>query len=113
MSLVREFGPGLGELAFLHALASSPPGRAAAEAGAVPTCERGFLDVQCRNRTAPEAAAHADASAAAVSKVAATFRSGVRARTAPGDRPKSLPGGERRGRGSLRFAIGMRGGGRG
>src|SRR6185437_3659343 len=73
----------------------------------------GSSNVQCRIGTAPEAAAHADTSAAAVGETAATFRSGMRARTAPGDRAESLPRGGRGGRGILGLAGGARGGGRG
>src|SRR6185503_21191697 len=94
---------GSARMAFLHALASSPPAACrAAEAGALLACKRGLLDVQRRIGTAPEAAAHTDTSTAAVGEAASTISPGVRARTAPGDRAESLPRRERRIGGGVR-----------
>src|SRR5487761_840351 len=112
MSLVWEFEPRLGAHGVLtRPCKFSPAARCAAEGGVVLTCERGSSNVQCRIGTATEAAAHADTSAAAVGETAATFRSGMRARTAPGYRAESLPRGERRIRGNGGPALRARGSG--
>src|SRR5512146_2919214 len=95
MSLVWEFEPGLGAHGVLtRPCKFSPAARCVAGLGRCRLVREGSSNVQCRIGTAPEAAAHADTSAAAVGEAASTFRSGMRARTAPGDRAESIPRGE-------------------
>src|SRR5690348_17267012 len=96
MSLYGSLSHGSARMAFLHALASSPRRHAALpRLGRCWLVREGSSNVQRRIGTAPEAAAHADTSTAAVGEAASTFRLGVRARTAPGDCAESLPRRER------------------